>query len=54
MLAAVMAGCHEAPEYKDDPYGNFDALAAIVGERYCFLKRRESTGKNFAANIAQR
>ena len=40
MLAAVMAGCHEAPEYKDDPYGNFDALAAIVGERYCFFEEK--------------
>lgn len=37
----LLAGCHEAPEYKDDPYGNFDALAEIVGERYCFFAEKD-------------
>lgn len=32
--------CHECPEYKNDPYGNFDALADIVGARYCFFKEK--------------
>lgn len=40
LTAAGLCSCHEAPEYQDDPYGNFDALAAIVGERYCFFKEK--------------
>lgn len=38
--SAILAGCHEAPEYRDDPYGNFDALASVVSERYCFFKEK--------------
>ncbi len=41
LVAAVcLSACHDAPEYKDDPYGNFDALTAIVGERYCFFAEK--------------
>lgn len=40
LLATLMVSCHEAPEYKNDPIGNFDALADIVGERYCFFKEK--------------
>ena len=39
-MMAGLTGCHDAPEYKDDPYGNFDALASIVRERYCFFAEK--------------
>lgn len=40
VLMTGLAACHEAPEYKDDPYGNFDALTQIVSNRYCFFKEK--------------
>lgn len=40
ILALIFCSCHEEPEYTDDPYGNFDALAQIVGERYCFFQEK--------------
>ena len=32
-----LAACHEEVEWKDDPYGNFDALWTILDEHYCFF-----------------
>lgn len=42
-IAAIagLTACHDVPEYTDDPYGNFDALADIVGNRYCFFKEKD-------------
>ena len=39
LIAALMplVGCHEEVEWKDDPYGNFDALWTILDEHYCFF-----------------
>lgn len=39
-LLTAIQSCHEAPEYKDDPFGNFDALSDIVATRYCFLDEK--------------
>lgn len=41
ILSIIMTACHEVPEYKDDPYGNFDALANVVSERYCFFAEKD-------------
>lgn len=32
-----LTGCHDAPEYKNTLYGNFDALVEIIDTHYCFL-----------------
>ncbi len=32
-----LPGCHEQPDWKNDPYGNFDALWTILDEHYCFF-----------------
>jgi len=32
-----LTACHEEVEWKDDPYGNFDALWTILDEHYCFF-----------------
>lgn len=42
-LAAVLAftACHEAPDYKDDPQGNFDALWDILDGHYCFFEEKD-------------
>lgn len=40
ILAFSMSSCHDTPEYQNDPYGNFDALADIVGNRYCFFQEK--------------
>lgn len=41
LLIPVLWGCHEAPEYTDSAYGNFDALADIVKDRYCFFSEKD-------------
>lgn len=35
-----LLSCEKAPEYSDDPYGNFDALADIVADHYCFFQEK--------------
>ncbi len=38
MMALLSStSCHEQVEWKDDPYGNFDALWSILDEHYCFF-----------------
>lgn len=36
-----LASCHEEVEWKDDPYGNFDALWTILDEHYCFFAYKD-------------
>lgn len=40
IAAMVLCGCREVPDYHDDALGNFDALAEIVGDRYCFFEEK--------------
>lgn len=39
-MPIFLSACHDVPEYNDDPYGNFDALADIVSQRYCFFAEK--------------
>ncbi len=41
IVAMMLAGCHDAPDYENDPFGNFDALADIVSQRYCFFAEKD-------------
>lgn len=44
LLMPLCWGCVEAPDCSkgvDDPYLNFDTLAKIVGERYCFFADKD-------------
>lgn len=41
LLIPLFCCCHDEPEYTDDPLGNFDALAQIVKERYCFFAEKD-------------
>lgn len=36
-----LTACHEEVEWKDDPYGNFDALWTILDEHYCFFAYKD-------------
>lgn len=36
-----LAACHEEVEWKNDPYGNFDALWTILDEHYCFFAYKD-------------
>ena len=36
-----LSACHEQVEWKDDPYGNFDALWTILDEHYCFFAYKD-------------
>lgn len=37
---AMLCACHNAPDYPDDPQGNFDALWQAVDEHYCFFDEK--------------
>ena len=53
LSAVLTTGCADQPDYGRDPYdcmANFNALADIVGSRYCFLLRRILTGTLYAPN----
>ncbi len=39
-LLLFLTACHDTPDYKDDPIGNFDALADIVANRYCYFEEK--------------
>ncbi|MCM1152529.1 MAG: S41 family peptidase [Muribaculum sp.] len=41
LMSLIIAGCDEAPEYKDDVYGNFDALVEIIDTKYCYLYEKQ-------------
>ena len=47
------ASCHDAPEYRNDLYGNFDALVDIVDTRYCFLEEKGIDWKATAAKYRE-
>lgn len=37
----TLSACHDEPDYKNDTYGNFDALWDIVDQRYCFFREKD-------------
>lgn len=49
----LAASCEKMPDYADsdsrNPYANFDALADIVGSRYCFFKEKDIDWKETCA-----
>lgn len=54
-MALFASSCHDSPEYKDDIYGNFDALWDIVDTRYCFFEEKDidwaEIGRNYRSQI---
>lgn len=55
MVCSLLTSCHDEPEYKDDPLGNFDALWDIVDKRYCFFEEKnidwKAIGEAYRAQI---
>ena len=49
ILLFILAGCSDDFDYKDDPYGNFDALVEIIDTRYCFLQEKDIDWQDVAA-----
>lgn len=49
-----MAACHEEVEWKDDPYGNFDALWTILDEHYCFFAYKDIDWQEVRARYRSR
>lgn len=44
LCALTLGSCADQPDYgrnPDDPFANFDALADIVGSRYCFFAEKD-------------
>lgn len=39
-VAMLLAGCHDVPDYPDDPSGNFEQLWSILDEHYCFFAEK--------------
>lgn len=54
-IAFFLASCHEEVEYKNDPYGNFDALWTSIDEHYCFFKYKDvdwkAVGERYRAKL---
>lgn len=46
LATGVLTSCHDAPDYKDDMMGNYDALCDIVAQRYCFFEEKGIDWKN--------
>lgn len=50
-----MTGCHDIPEYQDDPEGNFEALWTMIDQHYCFLNEKgvdwDDVHKRYAEKI---
>ena len=40
-IAFGVTSCHDAPDYKNTLYGNFDALAEIIDSHYCFFAEKD-------------
>lgn len=57
LLSGSLSSCHDEPEYKDDIYGNFDALWNIIDQRYCFFKEKDidwnEIGKKYRDQITE-
>ena len=55
LFAVVVASCHDEVEYKNDPYGNFDALWTSIDEHYCFFKYKDvdwkAVGERYRAKL---
>lgn len=55
MSGTIFTSCHDAPDYKNDMTGNFDALCDIVADRYCFFDEKgidwESLCRQYRAQI---
>lgn len=49
-----LAACHEEVEWKDDPYGNFDALWTILDEHYCFFAYKDIDWQEVRARYRSR
>ena len=40
-LLLMFTACHDQPQWRDDPYGNFDALWTIIDEHYSFFDYKQ-------------
>ena len=49
LTSILLSGCHEAPDYKNTLYGNFDALAEIIDSHYCFFSDKDIDWKEITA-----
>lgn len=48
-LSILLGGCTDEPDYKNDLYGNFDALAEIIDTKYCFFREKDIDWKEVTA-----
>lgn len=53
VMCQLLVSCHDEPDYKDDVYGNFDALWNIVDQRYCFFSEKNIDWKEIGATYRQ-
>ena len=54
LLLVSLSACHDVPDYKDDPVGNFDALADIVADRYCYFREKDIDWKEVVARYREK
>ena len=57
LTAVALTSCHDQPEWKDDPYGNFDALWTIMDEHYSFFEEKgvdwNEVGRRYRAKLTK-
>lgn len=41
LVAVALTACHDQPQWRNDPYGNFDALWTIIDEHYSFFDYKQ-------------
>lgn len=52
-LSVLLSSCHDAPDYENDIYGNFDALVDIVDSHYCFFEEKDIDWRATAAKYRE-
>ena len=50
LLSIPFCSCHDEPEYKNNLIGNFDALADIIDQHYCFFEDKDIDWKEIVEN----
>ena len=54
-LLLTLTACHDQPEWRDDPQGNFDALWTIMDEHYSFFSEKDvdwnEVGQRYRAKL---
>lgn len=56
VLGVLLLGCHDVPQYPNDPQGNFEQLWQTLDQHYCFFEEKgvdwDAVHEEYAAKVA--